>query len=117
MASFLRRPRPGPVLNAIRWSLGAAAMAATWGYGVWKGSYATWLGFPVGVAMLIVVAAACSIPSITASLVAVAFIYGADSGVVHALRNAAMVLVAIGLVMATWNGVAWLRRREKTRRL
>ena len=47
MVSFLRRPRPGPILNTLRWSLGAAAMAATWVYGVWKGGYATWLGFPL----------------------------------------------------------------------
>ena len=117
MVSFLRRPRPGPILNTLRWSLGAAAMAATWVYGVWKGGYATWLGFPVGVAMLFVVAGAFSIPSITAALVAVAFIYGIDSGAVPALRNAATVLVAIGLVMATWNGIAWLHRREKVKKL
>ena len=92
-------------------------MATTWVYGVWKGGYATWLGFPVGVAMLFVVAGAFSIPSITAALVAVAFIYGIDSGAVPALRNAATVLVAIGLVMATWNGIAWLRRREKVKKL
>ena len=46
-----------------------------------------------------------------------AFIYGIDSGAVPALRNAATVLVAIGLVMATWNGIAWLHRREKVKKL
>ena len=107
--------RRGPAYLAIGLVLCAAWQV--WVTGMTLGWTATWLGFPVGVAMLFVVAGAFSIPSITAALVAVAFIYGIDSGAVPALRNAATVLVAIGLVMATWNGIAWLRRREKVRKL
>ena len=116
MPYFLRKRGPGPVMNVIRWSLGTAAMVATWTYGVWKGGYAPWLGLPVGVAMLFVVAAAFSIPEITLALMAVAFIAGIDSGLVTALRNTAVILVVVGLGMAAWNAVRWLMRGERGQR-
>ena len=105
-----------PALNVLRWTLGAAAMVATIGYGFFKGGlYAPLLGFPVGVAMLFIVAGAFSIPVITSAVTAVTFIYYVDSGAHTAIRNAAAVLVAIGLVMAAWNAVRWLKSRDRRR--
>ena len=43
-----KRRRPA-WLNVLRWTVGAAAMAATWGYGAWKGGSVMWIGIPVGV--------------------------------------------------------------------
>ncbi len=106
-----------PVVNVLRWTLGAAAMVGTIGYGFFKGGlYAPLLGFPVGVAMLFIVAGAFSIPAITSAVLAVTFIYYVDSGAHTAIRNTAAVLVAIGLVMAAWNAVRWLKNRDRKRR-
>jgi hypothetical protein len=105
-----------PMLNVLRWTLGGAAMVATIGYGIFKGgAYAPLLGFPVGVAMLFIVAGAFSIPAITSAVLAVTFIYYVDSGAHTAIRNTAAVLVAIGLVMSAWNAVRWLKRRDRAR--
>jgi hypothetical protein len=114
-----KEPKRGihPVVNVLRWTLGAAAMVATVGYGIFKGGlYAPLLGFPVGVAMLFIVAGAFSIPSITSALLAVTIIYFVDSGAQTAIRNAAVVLVAIGLVMTAWGAVRWLKRRDRRHR-
>lgn len=105
-----------PAVNVLRWALGAAAMVGTIGYGFFKGGlYAPLLGFPVGVAMLFIVAGAFSIPAITSAVLAVTFIYYVDSGTHTAIRNTAAVLVAIGLVMAAWNAVRWMKRRYRAR--
>lgn len=117
MPSRERRSGRRAALNVVRWTLGGAAMVATIGYGFFKGGvYAPLLGFPVGVAMLFIVAGAFSIPAITSALMAVAFIYGIDSGIHTAIRNSAVVLVSIGLVMAAWNAVRWLKSRDRARR-
>lgn len=106
-----------PVVNVLRWTIGAAAMVGTIGYGFFKGGlYAPLLGFPVGVAMLFIVAGAFSIPAITSAVLAVTFIYYVDSGTHTAIRNTAAVLVAIGLVMAAWNAVRWMKNRDRKRR-
>ena len=101
----------------VRWTIGAAVMAAVWFYGHFKGGTLFLISIPAGALMAVFTASALRVPVVTAALVAVAFIYGIDSGAVPALRNAATVLVAIGLVMATWNGIAWLHRREKVKKL
>ena len=114
-------PRPSrkksrPWLDVLRWIIAVAAMAATWGYGAWKGGNALWISIPGGVVMMFCMAAALSIPVITTALVAVAFIYTIDSGLVPALRNAALMITAIGLAISAWQLVVKIRERDRRRR-
>ncbi|HZQ00300.1 MAG TPA: hypothetical protein VFB13_12220 [Reyranella sp.] len=106
-----RRKRPW--LTVLRWTIGAAAMAATWGYGAWKGGSVMWISIPVGAIVGVSVASALSVPLVTAALVTVAFIYGIDSGMVPALRDVAVAVIAIGLPMAGWRIAVGLRERNR----
>ncbi len=101
--------------NVLRWTVGAAAMAATWGYGAWKGGSVMWIGIPVGVIVMVCTAAALTIPLVTAALVTVAFIYGIDAGIVPATRNVAAAVVIIGLAVSGWQFVTRLRDRDRRR--
>ena len=112
-----RRRGPGPWLNIARWSLGGAALAATVAYGWYKGGYMAWVGLPLGLFMMVCVAEAFVVPTATLALVAVAFIYGMGNGLADGIRNACVVLVAVGLFMAAWRAAARLRRRSRRREI
>jgi hypothetical protein len=111
-----RRKAGRPWLATLRWTVGALAMIATWGYGAFKGGNALWISIPGGAVMMACTANALTIPVVTAALVSVAFIYGIDSGVVTAIRNAAAALILIGLAMTGWRVVTGLRERDRRRR-
>ena len=114
-SSRSRRKRR-PWLDVLRWTIAVAAMAATWGYGAWKGGNALWISIPGGVVVMFCMAAALTIPVITTALVAVAFIYTIDSGIVQALRNSAATIIAIGMAIAAWQLVVRIRERDRRRR-
>ena len=90
-------------------------MAATWFYGAWKGGNALWISLPGGAFVMVCMASALTIPVVTAALVAVAFVYDIDSGLVPAIRNAAAAVIAIGLAMAGWNVAMRVKARDPRR--
>lgn len=92
-----------PWWRAVRWTIGLAAMVATWVYGHYKGGTFFLISLPGGVLVAVVTAAALTVPVITAALVAVAFIYGIDSGWANALRNVVAVVIVVGLAMSGWD--------------
>ena len=109
-----RGKRRRPVwFNVLRWTVAVAAMAATWGYGAWKGGSVMWISIPVGAIVMICMAAALTIPLVTAALLTVAFIYGIDAGVVPAIRNVAAAVVIIGLAVSGWQFATRLRERDR----
>jgi len=113
--SSRRKRSQRPWLAILRWSLGALAMVATWGYGAWKGGDMSWLALPGGVMVMFCTANALIVPLVAVVAVAVAFIAAIDSGLVQAIRNSAAIFLAIGLVMTGWQILQRLRRRERPR--
>ena len=110
-----RSKRRRPWLHVLRWTLAVAALAATWGYGAWKGGEVMWISIPVGAIVMICMAAALTMPLVTAALVTVAFIYGIDAGMVTAIRNVAAAIVVIGLAVSGWQFATRLRERDRRR--
>lgn len=115
MPPTFRKKRHRPWLPVLRWTLGALAMAATWGYGTWKGGDWSWIAIPGGVAVMFCTANALLVPLVAVVAVAVAFIAAIDSGLVQAIRNSVAIFLAIGLVMTGWQILQRLRRRDRPR--
>lgn len=102
-------------VRVLRWTIAVAALAATLSYGVWKGGNVLWIAIPGGVLVMFCTAAALTVPVVTATLVAVAFIHAIDSGIVQALRDSAAATVAVGMAISAWQIVKNLRERDRRR--
>ena len=77
-------------------------MLATWGYGVWKGGEMLYYSLPLGLGAMFCTVGALAIPSITAVIVAVAFLLKIDDGLTQAVRNAAAAFLAVGTLAVAW---------------
>ena len=107
------------LLMLARWGLGALAMLATWGYGLfmietlgWKAS----IFFPAGIAALVCIVGALSVPFITFLAVLLAFLSMADAGPLVGLRRAGIVFGAVGALNAAWQTFLFvLNKRQVTR--
>jgi hypothetical protein len=107
------------LLRLARWGIGILVMVATWGYGLYVVDKLGWgalIFFPAGIAGMVCIAAALSIPFITFVVVVVAFLWRIDSGPMGALRYAGMAFAAVGALYTVWRLFVFLIvKREVTR--
>ncbi len=109
----MTRQGTGPDLwaEALRWSLGAAAMAATWGVGLWKIGTLTWKWGLLGPVVMFATVGALSMPAVTAVVTVAAFLFRIDDGLTPAVRMAGGAFLLVGLLLAGWQAVRGAARR------
>lgn len=107
------------LLRLTPWGVGGLAMVATWGYGIYLIDKLGWgaaIFIPAGIAAMLCIAAALSIPFITFVAVVVAFLLRIDSGPLIGLQYAGMAFGSVGTLYAVWRLFVFLIvKREVTR--
>jgi hypothetical protein len=107
------------LLRLTRWGVGGLVMVATWGYGIYVIDKLGWgasIFFPAGIAAMVCIASALSIPFVTFVAVVVVFLWRIDSGPLVGLRYAGMAFVGVGALYGVWRLFVFLIvKREVTR--
>jgi len=107
------------LLRLVRWGIGIVVMVATWAYGLYvidKLGWGALIFFPAGIAGMVCIAAALSIPFITFVVAVVAFLWRIDAGPMGALRYAGMAFAVVGALYSVWRLFVFLIvKREVTR--
>lgn len=102
MAAFVPLQRPNLWIDIARWTLGIAALAATWVYGIHKGANPFYYILPVSIGVMFCTVGALTMPVISVVLVAGAFLLKIDESLAQAVRYAAVTFLAIGGLKIGW---------------
>lgn len=100
-----------------RWSAGAVAMLAIWGYAIWIGlDLNTAIFLPAGVLAGICIACALSMPILTSVVTIIAGVSMADAGVFAILHRCGEAFLAVGALAGIWQGFVYALSKRKIRR-
>jgi hypothetical protein len=107
------------LLRLARWGVGGLVMVATWAYGLYvieKLGWGALIFFPAGIAAMLCIASALSIPFVAFIVAVVAFLWRIDSGPLGGLRFAGMAFAGVGALYGVWRLFVFLIvKREVTR--
>jgi hypothetical protein len=107
------------LLRLARWGVSGLVMVATWAYGLYvieKLGWGALIFFPAGIAAMLCIASALSIPFVAFIVAVVAFLWRIDSGPLGGLRFAGMAFAGVGALYGVWRLFVFLIvKREITR--
>lgn len=107
MESFAEITKPR-IWLVLRWTLGLAAFAATWVYGIHKGGNMLYWSLPLSIGVMFCTVEALVFPVLCVTVMAVAFLFKIDESLAQAVRYAVVVFLAIGTFRLGWVVLRWL---------